>query len=115
MIAAGIAQIAPATTSFVQAASAAGELVETLDRKPLFDSSAGVGLKPESITGEIAVRGVSFAYPSRPHIPILKNISLDIPANKTTALVGASGSGKSTIIALLERWYEPSVRLFSSK
>lgn len=54
------------------------------------------------------VRNIRFAYPSRPDDEILRGLDLDIPAGKTTALVGASGSGKSTIIGLLERWYEQS-------
>jgi len=112
MISAGIAQIAPATTSFIQASSAASDLFETIDRVPQMDSSADVGNKPSEIHGHVVFRNVSFSYPSRPHIPILKSISFDVPANKVTALVGASGSGKSTVISLLERWYEPNVSIF---
>lgn len=108
MIAVAIAQIAPSITSFIQASSAASELFEALDRQPLLDSSDDSGEKPPSITGHIEIHNVSFSYPARPDIPVLKNVSFDIPANKVTALVGASGSGKSTIIALLERWYEPT-------
>lgn len=48
-----------------------------------------------------------FAYPTRPDVQVLHGLDLDVPANKTTALVGASGSGKSTIFGLLERWYVP--------
>lgn len=109
MISAGIGQIAPAITSFIQASSAANDLYQTLDRKPLLDSSANVGDTPSEVFGHIEFQNVSFSYPSRPHIPILKGISFDVPANKVTALVGASGSGKSTVISLLERWYEPGV------
>ncbi|KAH9828204.1 ATP-binding cassette multidrug transport protein [Teratosphaeria destructans] len=60
------------------------------------------------VTGDLCFHGVRFSYPSRPNVPVLEGISLTFPANKVTALVGASGSGKSTTIALLERWYEPS-------
>lgn len=109
MISAGIAQVAPSTTSFVQASSSAGELFATIDRKPKFDGSNDAGKKLERFTGDIEFRNVSFAYPSRPHISVLKGVSFDAPANKTTALVGASGSGKSTIVALMERWYELGV------
>lgn len=109
MISAGIAQIAPATNSFVQASSAASELFQTLDRQPLLDSSSDMGDKPSEIHGHVEFQDVSFSYPSRPHIPVLKGISFDVPPNKVTALVGASGSGKSTVISLLERWYEPAV------
>jgi len=49
-----------------------------------------------------------FAYPSRLDRPILKTINLSIEAGKTTALVGPSGSGKSTIIAMLQRFYDPT-------
>lgn len=108
MIAAAISQIAPSTNSFVQAASAASELFTTLDRESKLDSSADEGERPSSIDGHIDVHNASFSYPARPDIPILKNVSFNIPANKVTAIVGASGSGKSTIIALLERWYEPT-------
>lgn len=49
-----------------------------------------------------------FAYPARPDVPVLHGLNLQIPADKTTALVGTSGSGKSTIFGLVERWYLPS-------
>lgn len=64
-------------------------------------------LQPSSVAGGIQFRNVSFAYPTRPSVPVLDNVSLDIPAGKITAIVGTSGSGKSTLIALLERWYAP--------
>jgi ATP-binding cassette subfamily B (MDR/TAP) protein 1 len=50
---------------------------------------------------------VNFSYPSRPGVEILKSFSLSIPANKHTAIVGLSGSGKSTVAALIQRLYDP--------
>ena len=55
--------------------------------------------------GDIELKAVTFAYPTRPCVPVLKNFDAVFKAGKTTALVGPSGSGKSTIVALLERWY----------
>lgn len=55
---------------------------------------------------DIKFEGVTFAYPGRPHVKVLDDMSLYIQAGKKTALVGSSGSGKSTIVGLLERWYE---------
>jgi ATP-binding cassette subfamily B (MDR/TAP) protein 1 len=57
--------------------------------------------------GEITLEDVTFSYPSRPTVPVVKSLSLKFPAGKTAALVGASGSGKSTIVALVERFYDP--------
>ncbi|KAI9146794.1 ABC multidrug transporter MDR5 [Paramyrothecium foliicola] len=107
MISNAIGQIAPATSAFIQAASASSELFEILDRKSQLDPHSTDGAKPDTVTGHISIRNVEFAYPSRPDIQVLKGVSIDVPAKKTTAFVGASGSGKSTIISLLERWYEP--------
>lgn len=72
------------------------------------DSLSEEGTTIESFQGEIQLRDVHFAYPARANVPVLQGLNLDIPANKTTALVGASGSGKSTIFGLLERWYSKS-------
>ena len=72
------------------------------------------GKKTYSIDGNVDLRHVDFAYPARPDVRILKNFCLTIKAGKSTALVGQSGSGKSTIIGLIERFYNPlkgSVRI----
>lgn len=88
--------------------SAAEELFKTIDRKPEIDSFAENGKSPERCAGDIEIRGIHFAYPTRPNVPVLRGLTLKMPANKTTALVGASGSGKSTIVGLLDRWYDPT-------
>lgn len=70
---------------------------------------------PESAVDEkdrkgvtIALKNVNFSYPSRPDVPVLTSLSLDIPAGSFAALVGPSGAGKSTVVSLLERLYVPS-------
>jgi ATP-binding cassette, subfamily B (MDR/TAP), member 1 len=62
----------------------------------------------ESIRGEIEFRRVDFSYPARSDVQILKDFNLRIRAGQSQALVGASGSGKSTVIALIERFYDPT-------
>ena len=79
----------------------AAKLYETIDRGPDIDSADESGLKPENVVGEIALEGVTFSYPSRPSVQVVKGLSLKFPAGKTAALVGASGSGESTIVAVL--------------
>jgi ABC-type multidrug transport system fused ATPase/permease subunit len=58
------------------------------------------------MNGAVGFTNVSFCYPSRPTVPVLKDFSLEIRANTTTALVGSSGAGKSTVVALLQRFYD---------
>lgn len=78
------------------------------DRIPDISSNTSDKVLDNPIAGELDVKDVSFAYPARPSVQVLKGINLNIPANKVTALVGASGCGKSTIISLLERFYDPA-------
>ncbi|KAJ3339011.1 ATP-binding cassette, sub-B (MDR TAP), member 4, partial [Kappamyces sp. JEL0680] len=81
---------------------------ETIERKSPIDPLSQAGDKPESVQGEIDFVGINFHYPSRPDVPILENFGLKIKPGTTVALVGASGSGKSTIVKLFERFYDPS-------
>ena len=99
--------IAPSIGDFTKAAAAAKDVLSMIRREPLIDSASNEGDKPESVNGHIEVRNVNFKYPARPTVTVLNDISMVFEAGKTTALVGASGSGKSTIIALAERWYDP--------
>ena len=64
-------------------------------------------IMPNKCTGELAMHNVTFAYPSRPTIPILEDVSLFLRAHEMTFIVGGSGSGKSTVAQLLLRIYEP--------
>ena len=58
--------------------------------------------------GRIEFLDVTFSYPTRPEAQVLKGLSFTVESGKTLALVGASGCGKSTVVALLERFYEPT-------
>lgn len=62
-----------------------------------------------SVHGNIEFRNVYFSYLSRPEIPILSGFFLTVPSRKTVALVGRNGSGKSSIIPLMERFYDPTL------
>ncbi|KAJ7594062.1 P-loop containing nucleoside triphosphate hydrolase protein [Mycena floridula] len=65
------------------------------------------GIRPRRCEGELALHDLTFAYPSRPTVPVLEEVSLYLPARETTFIVGGSGSGKSTIAQLLLRMYAP--------
>uniref|UniRef100_A0A7N0TJE4 Uncharacterized protein n=1 Tax=Kalanchoe fedtschenkoi TaxID=63787 RepID=A0A7N0TJE4_KALFE len=91
---------------FSQGTMAATRVFEIIDRIPEIDPYSPDGKKLNA-RGKIEFKNVSFAYPSRPDIPILRSLSLLVPSANTFALVGASGGGKSTIFALIERFYDP--------
>ena len=75
--------------------------------EPKVDLVAGLIIPDENLKGEIKFESISFAYPSRPDQIVLKDFNLTLKPGQTVALVGKSGSGKSTVAALLERFYEP--------
>ena len=88
------------------------KLSEEMNRKSLIDGTAASGVQLSSRPGEASLgfelQGVSFTYPSRPEITVLDNVDISIPASKHTAIVGLSGSGKSTIAGLVTRLYDPT-------
>ncbi|KAI8976833.1 putative ABC transporter protein [Pilobolus umbonatus] len=94
-------------SSVSSACGAAYKVFATIDRVPEIDPDNKQGITKERITGEIEFKNIQFAYPTRPDIPILKNLSLKIKAGMTVAFVGPSGSGKSTTIQLIQRFYNP--------
>jgi ATP-binding cassette subfamily B (MDR/TAP) protein 1 len=100
-----LGQIAPHAQAFALAASASGPIFSIIDR-PSSDNHAGDQVL-DRITGAIELKGIKHVYPSRPEVAVMHDVDLVIPAGKVTALVGASGSGKSTVVGLIERFYTP--------
>jgi len=101
----GISSCTNSLNIFGEATAAATKLFSIIERKPKMNDKGGI-TPDTSLQGDIEFKDVHFSYPSRPDIEILKGISFSCQPGKTIALVGASGSGKSTIIQLLERFYD---------
>jgi ATP-binding cassette subfamily B (MDR/TAP) protein 1 len=103
-----LGQVVPPLSGFIGAKASIGPMLDVIERVPEIDGFSDKGLIPEGAAkGEITLKDVTFAYPSRPNIDVCKSYSLSIAPGETVALVGASGSGKSTIINLLLRFYDP--------
>lgn len=96
----------PDLKHLTEASVAASRIFDRIDRSPLIDGEEAKGLVLDNLQGQIEFHRVTFSYPSRPDSFVLKDFSLKIDAGKTLALVGASGSGKSTAVALLQRFYD---------
>ncbi len=92
--------------SQVQKAVGASERVQELLEEPMEASLSGDEQRVQ-LSGRIRFENVSFRYPSRPDLPVLRNISLEAKPGERIALVGPSGAGKSTLVSLLLRFYEP--------
>uniref|UniRef100_A0A804LI65 ABC transporter B family member 6 n=1 Tax=Zea mays TaxID=4577 RepID=A0A804LI65_MAIZE len=80
---------------------------EIIDREPRIDPDDTTGLKPPNVYGSIEFKSVDFSYPARPDILVLSNFNLKVSGGQTVAVVGVLGSGKSTLISLIERFYDP--------
>ncbi|KAI3443715.1 hypothetical protein Pfo_000380 [Paulownia fortunei] len=96
----------PEVKHFTEASVAASSIFDRIDRIPEIDGEDTKGLVLDKIRGELEFEHVEFKYPSRLDALVLKDFNLKIKAGKTVALVGASGSGKSTAIALIQLFYD---------
>ncbi|OMO80554.1 hypothetical protein CCACVL1_12897, partial [Corchorus capsularis] len=103
-----IAEAGSMTNDLSKGSAAVRSVFAILDRRSEIDPENQWGLEiKKAIKGKIELRNVFFAYPTRPDQMIFKGLNLRIDAGRTVALVGQSGSGKSTIIGLIERFYDP--------
>ncbi|KAK8582901.1 hypothetical protein V6N13_069667 [Hibiscus sabdariffa] len=103
-----IADTGSMTSDLAKGGGAIKRIFAILDRRSEIEPENGGGIEvDESNKGQIELKNVFFSYPARPDQVIFRGLSLEIEAGKTMALVGQSGSGKSTIIGLIERFYDP--------
>ncbi|XP_017672547.1 PREDICTED: multidrug resistance protein 1A-like [Lepidothrix coronata] len=92
---------------YAKAKISAAHLFQLFERVPSIDSYSEEGQKPETFEGNITIKDVAFNYPNRPEVKILQGLNLKVEKGQTLALVGSSGCGKSTVVQLLERFYDP--------
>ncbi|KAL6034359.1 hypothetical protein STEG23_030527, partial [Scotinomys teguina] len=92
---------------YAKAKVSASHVIMIIEKVPEIDSYSPEGLKPNMLEGNVKFNEIKFNYPTRPDIPVLQGLSLEVKKGQTLALVGSSGCGKSTVVQLLERFYDP--------
>ncbi|KAJ8748666.1 hypothetical protein K2173_008111 [Erythroxylum novogranatense] len=102
-----LGQASPCMSAFSAGQAAGYKMFETINRKPKIDAYDTSGRILDDLHGDVELKDVYFTYPTRPDEQIFCGFSLFIPSGTTAALVGHSGSGKSTVISLIERFYDP--------
>ena len=112
-IGSSLAQTSRFISQVIEARGASGRIFDLLERVPDIPSEFGSNGKtpspvvtPTTMAGKVEFNSVDFNYPARPDVVVLNEFSIKIPPNTTTALVGSSGSGKSTVVGLLQRFYD---------
>ena len=103
----GVGATAAFAPDYNQAKRSAKLVFSIINREPLIDNYSDEGAKPEKVTGDVSTDSVFFAYPERPSVSVLRGLNLSVKHGQTLAIVGTSGSGKSTVFALIERFYDP--------
>ena len=107
MVAGAVGALSEIFGELQRAAGATERLVELLQAEDTVQDPAAPVAPPAQVRGEIGFDDVRFNYPSRPDTPALDGVSLTIRPGETVALVGPSGAGKTTIIQMIQRFYDP--------
>ena len=107
MVAGAVAALTEIWGELQRAAGATERLVELLGARDNVQDPDQPKALPAKVTGAIQFEDVQFSYPARPSIAALDGVTLDVAPGETVALVGPSGAGKTTIIQLLLRFYDP--------
>ncbi|KAJ1562078.1 ATP-binding cassette, sub-B (MDR TAP), member 4, partial [Cladochytrium tenue] len=103
-----LANAAGAAPDIASARVAAANVFRILDKRPAIDPDNEDGFRTSDPTGSASVNDVFFQYPTRSNVPVLQGLTVAVQPGETVALVGKSGCGKSTVIGLLLRHYDPS-------
>lgn len=101
-----IGRVNAAAPDYSKAKVAAAKLFSLFDRESAIDPYDTSGLKPETCNALVQFQRVRFNYPTRPEVEVLRNVDLTVRSGQFIALVGSSGCGKTTIVQLLERFYD---------
>lgn len=105
----GAAETLTLAPDFIKGGRAMRSVFELIDRKTEIEpDDPDATPLPDRLRGEVELKHIDFAYPSRPDIPVFRDLTLRARAGKTLALVGPSGCGKSSVISLIQRFYEPN-------
>uniref|UniRef100_A0A671FUS3 ATP binding cassette subfamily B member 1 n=1 Tax=Rhinolophus ferrumequinum TaxID=59479 RepID=A0A671FUS3_RHIFE len=102
-----VGQVSSFAPDYAKAKVSASHIIMIIEKVPVIDSYSTEGLKLNTLEGNVTFNEVMFNYPTRPDIPVLQGLSLEVKKGQTLALVGSSGCGKSTVVQLLERFYDP--------
>ncbi|XP_051708698.2 ATP-dependent translocase ABCB1 isoform X2 [Oryctolagus cuniculus] len=102
-----VGQVSSFAPDYAKAKISASHIIMILEKLPKIDSYSTEGLKPGTLEGNMTFKDVVFNYPTRPDIPVLQGLNLQVKKGQTLALVGPSGCGKSTVVQLIERFYDP--------
>jgi len=108
MVAGSVGALSEIWGELQRAAGATERLVELLEAEDSVQDRPGAIALPRPVTGRVAFENVRFTYPSRPERPALDGVSFTVDPGETVALVGPSGAGKTTVIQLLQRFYDPA-------
>lgn len=100
----GIMMLSMMFQTMSRASASAKRICEVLDSEPVIHDGAGVNCTEK---GTVSFRGVSFSYPSASGRPVLSDISFDVKQGENVAILGATGSGKSTLVSMIPRFYDP--------
>ncbi len=107
MVGSGVGIMAEVWGDVQRAAGASERLVELLSAKPSIADAVNPTILPADAMKSVVFDNVAFTYPARPDVPVLKGVSFTVQPGQRVALVGPSGAGKTTVFALLQRFYDP--------
>ena len=99
----------PNIGALIQARVAGAYIISIIEREPSIDySKFNDTIDVKQLNSKIEFKNIKFAYPSRPDTTVLHNFNFVFEPGKITAIVGSTSSGKSTIVQLIERFYDPN-------